>query len=244
MKNRGHISYHLHQWWWASVDLFYQPECAGCGAHAGLWCEDCRSKTQIFSDPECEICGLPLMQPGKCIYCIQRPHLFTECISLANYEDPFRKMILRLKSHKDYALADAITQPLIEKIKKRGWKFDMILPVPLGTQKLMIRGYNQSEMIAHSIHLYFNIQMTSDALIRVKETREQAGLPLEERRHNLAGAFGIGDTAVKGKNILLIDDVMTTGATLDACTYALKMAGAGDVYAATLARAVRQPSRV
>lgn len=117
-------------------------------------------------------------------------------------------------------------------------QFDIVIPVPLGRERLKERGYNQANLLAHPIALQVNRPFTPQALFRSRETGSQVGLNAQERKQNVKNAFQGRPSLVAGKRILLVDDVATTGATLSECSTALKQAGAEHVIALTLARAV------
>jgi ComF family protein len=116
------------------------------------------------------------------------------------------------------------------------WPLDMVIPVPLSASRQRERGYNQAALLAYPFSLTSGLDYQPQALSRIRETPSQIGLTVKERHRNVHNAFSADNDKVFGRNILLIDDVMTTGATLDACAGALKAQGAGPVYALTLAR--------
>ncbi len=118
------------------------------------------------------------------------------------------------------------------------WPFKAIVPVPLGRQRQRQRGYNQVNLIARPLALAMGISFVPTALTRVRETQSQVGLTRTERHQNVYGAFQAGGTRVNGQIILLMDDVATTGSTLSSCAEALLAAGAQDVFAVTVARAI------
>jgi ComF family protein len=118
------------------------------------------------------------------------------------------------------------------------WEIDLITPVPLGLARLAERGYNQSSLLARPLSLALHVPYRPQILSRVRETRSQVGLTAAERRENVSGAFVARSNGIMGRNVLLVDDVTTSGSTLDACAEALFTAGARQVYGLTLARAV------
>ncbi|MCK5430000.1 MAG: ComF family protein [Anaerolineales bacterium] len=119
-----------------------------------------------------------------------------------------------------------------------GWKVNMVVPVPLGVARLTERGYNQAALLAMPLALSTEIQYKPNVLKRIIETRTQVGLTFEQRKVNVEGAFIADAHQVANNRILLVDDVATSGATLDACASALLIVGATDVYGLTLARAL------
>jgi ComF family protein len=120
----------------------------------------------------------------------------------------------------------------------QGWLIDVVVPVPLGIARLKERGYNQAALIAHPFALASGLRYAPRALLRTRETRSQVGLSITERKINVTDAFKARHEIVGGKRVLLIDDVTTSSATLDACAAALRKDGADQVYCLTLARAL------
>jgi len=126
---------------------------------------------------------------------------------------------------------------MLQYVRELNWDIDMIVPIPLGRQRQKERGYNQVGMIAKPLALAMDIQFAPKALVRCKETRSQVGLSKQERQKNVGGAFQ-ASVGVKGKTILVLDDVSTTGSTLSSSAEALFASGAKNVYALTVARAL------
>jgi ComF family protein len=158
--------------------------------------------------------------------------------SWAVFEGPLRNALHRLKYRGDVALGEILARQLLEKLKGLDWVVDLVAPVPLGIARQKQRGYNQSTLLALPLALGCGIAYRPQALAKVRETPSQVGLSSEERFQNVEGAFQANARIVSGKRVLVVDDVTTSGATLNACANALKEAGASKVYALTLARAV------
>ena len=154
------------------------------------------------------------------------------------FEGALRNAIHRLKYQRDITLGDVLSRPLIGLADQYNWPFSLVTPVPLSVGRLKERGYNQASFLARPIALSRGVPMISKCLWRVRETHSQVGLNAEERFRNVEGAFAASARIVDGKDILIVDDVTTTGATLNACASALLAAGAKNVYGLTLARAV------
>jgi ComF family protein len=191
---------------------------------------------QILNGTVCEVCGLPQDTDGICNTCrAERPH-FRALRAWTVFEDPVRKALHKLKYYRNFSLGDALAVQIADFAKGLNWHADMLLPIPLGRQRMRERGYNQSAMIAEPLAMALNIEFAPQALVRRKETCSQVGLSKQERHKNMLGAFQAA--GVSGKTILVLDDVSTTGSTLSSSAEALLSAGAKDVYALTVARAL------
>jgi len=160
--------------------------------------------------------------------------------SWAIFEGPIRQAVHSLKYRRNVALGDALAPNLANFVRKLDWPVDLVVPVPLGRQRIKERGYNQVGFLAHPMSGLQNWNYSPRLLSRVRETRSQVGLSTMERKANMAGAFKADPFLTSGKVVLVMDDVATTGATLAACSEALLEAGVKKVYALTLARALPQ----
>jgi ComF family protein len=225
---------------WKAVDWIFPPTCGGCDVLGVRWCAACQAQVEALTGPICPCCGDPVADGGLCVNCRTQPPAFQALRSYGIFRGPLRNAIHRLKYQKDIGLGEPLSKPLIELYNDLQWGIDVIIPVPLSERRNRERGYNQSGVL--SKWLAFDIQkpVVSSALKRTRNTRPQVGLSAEERRHNVEGAFVADPAHVKGKRILLIDDVTTTGSTISACAQTLQTAGASAVFGLTLARAVLQ----
>ena len=133
-------------------------------------------------------------------------------------------------------MGDAIAAAMLPFVQSLNWSIELVIPIPLGKQRMHERGYNQVAMIAKPLAMGLGLQYSPHALARRKETRSQVGLSREERQKNVHGAFQA--SGVQEKNVLIMDDVSTTGSTLSSGAEALYAAGAKEVYALTVARAL------
>jgi len=198
---------------------------------------ECQKRVQILSGTLWEVCGLPQDFEGICDTChAERPH-FRALRAWAVFENPVRNALHKLKYRRDVALGDALTEHMVCFVKELNWPLDMVIPIPLSRQRRKQRGYNQVGMIAKPLALALDVDFAPKALTRIKETRSQVGLSKQERRINVHAAFQAG-TRVRGKNVLVLDDVSTTGSTLSSGAEALLSSGAKNVYALTVARAL------
>ncbi len=174
-----------------------------------------------------------------CRRCREHPPAFEQLRSWALFEGPVRAALHRIKYRRDLPLADALAASLVGLYRSTlQWHLDMVVPVPLSARRRRERGYNQASLFAFPLALALRLPYRPAALERRRHTRSQVDLSWRERQQNVAGAFQAHPAAVSGKSILLVDDVATTGATLNACAAALQAGGARSVYALTVARAV------
>jgi ComF family protein len=197
---------------------------------------ECQQRVQILNGTVCEVCGIPQDSSGVCAACrADRPH-FHALRAWTVFEDPVRKALHKLKYYRNFSLGDALAAQMFAFTKELNWQPDILIPIPLGRQRMKERGYNQSAMIAEPLAMALNIEFAPKALMRRKETRSQVGLSKQERQKNVLGAFQAA--GVSGKTVLVLDDVSTTGSTLSSSAEALFSVGAKDVYALTVARAL------
>lgn len=235
---KSHWSYPLYRLAWSGLDWMFPPRCGGCGKAGARWCDECQRKVPVLTGRLCEICGRPQPQGSLCSYCqFQRPP-YRALRSWAAFDSPVREVILRLKYKRDMALGDTLAVPLAELLVSLNWPLDFILPVPIGRNRLKERGYNQVALIARPLSLALGLEYRPWALKRKRETVSQVGLSVAERRENTRDAFLADPHIVRGKVVLVVDDVATTGSTLSSCADALLQSGAHDVFALTVARAL------
>jgi len=225
------------------LTLLFPPRCHACRIgrphHAGRQlCRSCHDQVMPLSGPCCRHCGQPLPAvpgPGErlCGDCLQNPHPFDSARSLVCYGPPVSTLLHRLKFHGDAAAARVLTG-LGSPGPVNG---ELIIPVPLHRSRLQARGLNQSLVLARRFFPAERDKIVVDLLVRRKKTIPQTGLDGTQRRRNLKGAFAVTrpDT-VRGRSVLVVDDVYTTGTTLAECSKTLKAAGAGRVHVWTVAR--------
>ena len=230
-------AYNLYRWLWGSLDLLFPPTCGGCGQQGSLWCGDCQQKVKFLKSSLCRICGQPWDYPGLCANCARSQPDFKELRSWALYEGPVREAIRNLKYRRNVSLGIVLSQPLYELFIELGWQTDAVVPVPLGVARLKERGYNQATLIAKPLALRIGKPCLIKGLSRVRETRTQVGLSYIQRRENVEGAFQGLEQYVSGLQLLVLDDVATSSATLNSCARALLEAGSKEVKCLTLARA-------
>lgn len=232
--------YRLYQLAWAGLDWLYPPYCGGCGARGARWCLKCQQETRIIQGPYCQRCGQSIPNLGHqiCQGCRNRSFHLTSLRSWAEFSGPLKNAIHRLKYKGDLALGDVLARPLIDLLRETCWAIDVVVPVPIGVARQAQRGYNQAALLALPIALGINLAYIPNALEKIRDTRSQVGLSLSERLENVKGAFRAKPEQIVSKRVLVVDDVTTSGATVNACGKALFDAGARQVFGITLARAV------
>lgn len=218
----------------ALVDLFYPPKCAGCGERASdVLCEPCLGELPLIEGPVCGRCGGPTaFETYGCEYCKNRNFAFAGARSPVRYEEVGKRLVQALKYRGYVAVANRIMAPLMAGIVEEC--FDAVAFVPLHRWRRARRGFNQAELVARGVSGELGVPVRGVLRVR-RQTRDQVQLSEAERRENVAGAFEATET-ISGR-VLLVDDVFTTGATLDACAQELREAGAREVIAISFCRA-------
>ena len=234
------LSYRFYHTLWSGLDLLFPPACGGCGKLGARWCTDCQQRLASVPEPVCEVCGEPQAAAKMCDNCLAARPAFAALRSCVVFKDPIRPALHKLKYRREIGLGEALAWNAAVFLDKLGWQVDGITPIPLSEQRFSERGYNQVDLIAHPLARLMRWQYISGALRRSRHTRSQVGLSASERRDNVSGAFLAKPQLVTGKTVLLVDDVATTGATLDSASRSLIEAGAAKVYALTFAKAIHK----
>jgi ComF family protein len=238
------------------LDLFYPPRCPFCnslltfddtvvessGGNAavgweGLLCRRCAGELPWFQN-RCPRCANLLGEKGKeCGYCRRVEFAFEECTALGSYQGEIRQALHRFKYYGKRSLAGPLGLLLCSKLSRMHWIYsvELLVPVPLYRQRLLKRGYNQAALLAEVVGKKLDLPVR-EVLERVKDTQSQTGLNRRQRKGNLEGAFRCCREFRKGSHVLLIDDVFTSGATVQEAARVLKKAGAARVSVAVLAR--------
>jgi ComF family protein len=231
---------------WA-LDFALPPRCAGCGTiveDVHSFCSDCWTQIHFLGETGCTICGLPLeaTEAQTCAVCLAQPPRIARTRAAVAYDDLSRGLAIRLKYGRKVAIARTMARymaPLIERSDDT-----ILVPVPLHRTRLWQRGFNQSALVARELSRRLKLRTDPLALRRFRRTPPLKGMSSLQRRKTVAGAFKVKDkAAVAGKSVILIDDVLTTGSTAEACARTLQRAGATRVELITWARVVR-PSRL
>ena len=195
-------------------------------------CADCLKKMTFNNGATCTVCGRRIPASGVCIECKAAPPEFKRAYSAFVYSDGAAQLITQFKNGKPY-LAVYLARYMEKSLKELD--ADCIVCVPMTTKVLKKRGYNQSELLAKELAELTGLPVLTDAALKVHSTSEQKYLSREDRSKNLRGCFKADKALVKDRRILVVDDVMTTGSTLNELCKTLKRAGAVEVYAVTAA---------
>ncbi|MGE5385681.1 MAG: ComF family protein [Betaproteobacteria bacterium] len=220
----------------ALLDACLPPSCLLCGADSQCaLCAACAADLPLLA-PGCPQCAEPTTHGERCGRCLTHPPHFDATIAAFRYAFPVDRLMHAFKYAGELALAGWFSRKLVEHIEDRA--FHTILPMPLHPHRLQERGFNQAAELARHIGKSLKVSVDIAACHRRRPTTSQADLPFNKRSANVRGAFECS-ADLGGLDILLIDDVMTTGATLDECARTLKLHGAKSVTVAVVARALR-----
>ena len=232
----------------ALLDFAFLPFCSLCRKSLNdgerIVCEGCWSKMEVLAGPCCPRCGAPAPGPGGgCLNCSGRAFRFGGARVLAGFDEGAQALIHLLKYREKPSVGVRLGRMLGEAVRgdSRMSGVDLILPVPLHRSRVRERGYNQSALIARGVGEALGRPVEEKALARTRATRTQTELSAEERVQNVSAAFVVRrPERVAGLRLLLVDDVITTGSTLDACAGVLLEAGAAEVFASAVASPFRE----
>ena len=233
------------------MDLFFPSFCLGCKKEGFLLCQDCKSTLEILEYNYCLCSQNPtriiakLNKNQKCNRCRQK-NLSGLYFALSYKDNPLVRKLIHFFKYEPYylkSLAKVFAEILIEYFvisgnnKDKIWESSILIPVPLETTKLKKRGYNQSEELAKELLPVLGVDLAENNLVKIKKTLPQMKLLAKERQENLKNAFLVKDPGqIKGKKVFLVDDVYTTGSTMEECARVLRNAGAKSVWGITIAR--------
>ncbi len=221
------------------LDLLFPQWCLGCGREGELICPSCRRALPKITPLLCPRCGSPQASGIVCPACVSWQPEIDGIRSPFRFEGTVRKAIHQLKYSNLRAVAVPLAELLNSYLATNSMPVGMLVPVPLHRKREGERGYNQSHLLCRELGKLANLPVVADCLIRERHTPPQARTTtVAERKSNVADAFICRDHRLAGKQVLLIDDVATSGATLDACAATLKASGASSVWGLTLAREV------
>jgi competence protein ComFC len=203
------------------LDLVFPPVCLNCGRVDWRFCETCQKQLSEASILPHEIELSPL----------------SGVLTTGKHAGILENAVQALKYHEALHLAPLLAQRMAFALKNQNWRFDMIIPTPLSSLRMQERGYNQAKEISQSLAQQLNIEHQAEALQKIRHTQSQVGLGRAERLENVKEAFSADSSLIRGKTLLLVDDVRTTGSTLSECAQAALQAGAKAVYAITVTAA-------
>lgn len=203
------------------IDLLFPPRCSLCGRVDTVWCETCLQRLTDYP-LDMATSSMPTFHVA----------------STGKHEGILRDALHALKYLGGQHLAPILATRLLDTFTTYHWRADFITPVPMHPKRLAQRGYNQAERLATPLAHHLGIPCVMDALIRTRETISQVGLSAEERKHNVQDVFKAQSDQIRGKIGLVVDDVLTTGATIAGCVEALLAGGATQVYGITITRAI------
>jgi ComF family protein len=234
-----------------ALDAIWPPACPVSGIavdrsghlSASIW-----QSLEFLDDPCCAICGFPFPYPAGtrsssaiiCAACVGQAPIFDRARAALIYDDASRPLVLGFKNGGRQDMLQQFASWMVAAGRECFADADAVIPVPLHWRRLVARRYNQSALLARAVSARTGLPLETDALLRRRSTPSQAGRSLDARRRNMARAFEVvAPRSIRGKSLVLIDDVFTTGATVTACIRQLKKAGALRVDVVTLCRVVR-----
>jgi len=224
--------------------LIFPRKCAVCGeiiSYDALLCSECETALGVIGENCCEKCGKP---PEDCI-CGRYPQHCERCASAVEFYESGKKIVYDFKFENQSALSRPMAKMMAQTVLLRfeDKKFDLVIGAPMRRSAVMKRGYNQAERLAKELAIFLEIPYGKGVLVKLRKTAHQSELHAAERFTNIKGAVGVSKKAaekIKGKTILLADDIITTGATLNECAETLLQSGAAAVYGITFASTVRE----
>ncbi|MCK9420435.1 MAG: ComF family protein [Nitrospirae bacterium] len=233
------------------LDVILPTSCSFCNDPVGdsnipFFCSACWADFTLIHGPVCPCCGRPFDSPETlthspehvCHECRREPPQFDQALSVGYFEGSLREAVHQFKYRPCRTLGSPLGEWMAANVRLV-MDIDLVMPVPLHVSRLKERGFNQALLLAHRMSEAHHIPFSCDNLCRTRPTRPQVELSGVERIRNVAGAFALRQPeVVADRNVVLIDDVFTTGATMNECASVLKQAGAAHVTAFTLARAV------
>ena len=221
------------------LDLLFPQRCINCQREGQLLCSACSNAAPRLHPPVCQHCGMPWSGSGLCNACRSHPLKLDGLRSVFYFEGIIRESIHLLKYDNLRALAVPLATLMREYLDTAALPGEILVPIPLHRRRLKERGYNQSSLLARELGRQVKLSVWENSLVRLRDTPPQARMTsAEERRRNVAGAFACTDLRLRGKKVILVDDVATTGATVSAAAEALRNVGASSVWALTLAREI------
>ena len=226
------------------LDFALPPRCAGCAEvieDVGAFCPDCWGAMEWLGNSGCQTCGLPLSgtEADSCGRCLAEPPGLDRMRAAVAYGDLSRSIALRLKYGRKVALARTMARYMAS-LGDAGRGEVLVMPVPLHRRRLWSRGFNQAGLVARELARGWGYPFEASLLRRTRATRPLKGMSHGQRRKAVSGAFAVADPdRIRGREVILVDDVLTSGSTAEACARALRKAGAARVELICWARVVR-----
>lgn len=224
------------------LNILYPPTCPICGKilkiNNNQICSECKKQIKYIREPSCKKCSKLLLfeEQEYCYDCSKKDHSFKRGLSLCVYDNNVKKSIYRFKynNKREYAKVYANEIALHHRRQITEWNAEGIIPIPLHKSKMKSRGFNQAEVLAKELSKQLSIPCYNNFVIRTKKTLPQKSLNDKQRINNLKNAFKIKENDVKLSKIILIDDIYTTGITIDSVAEVLKQFGVNEVYFITI----------
>ncbi len=230
-------------------DILFPPRCVGCATvikDYGNLCHVCWGNIRFLNSNACRICSFPLEYIDEdsplCAQCTAAPPIFNQSSSAIIYDEHSSKLITRFKYGDNTLVASYLAKLMVNANRANVDEVDYIIPVPIHKKRLLQRKFNQSALLAKQISKDCNAKFVPDMLKRTKHTPPQASLSAKKRKENVKGCFAINNKyadVIPGTSVLLVDDVVTTGSTLNECSKILKKEGVENIYILTLAKTVQ-----
>lgn len=224
------------------LSILYPWKCPICERFIGgtkkQCCPLCEVRLPFIKNPRCLKCGKPVAteEVEYCMDCTKNVHRFTQGVSLWSYDALVKQAIYRFKYQNRREYADYFAKELLRRYYAhiKSWNVDAIVPVPIHKKRYKMRGFNQAQLLAEKIGQHMKIAVRTELISRVRNTRPQKELSDKERQKNLKSAFKINQNSVKLRKVIVVDDIYTTGATVDTMTELLLQTGITDVFVVTL----------
>jgi len=220
----------------AFLDLLFPRRCLGCGVEGEFLCASCADTLEPVEPPYCARCGIPLKDRDTCPKCLQGGFQIEGIRSVFLHHGVAREAVHALKYERLKSVARPLAGLMAEYLQRNPLPADRLVAVPMHPRRMRQRGYNQAHLLARELGRQLQIPAPEGQLRRRRHTPSQVSLGAEERRANMAEAFCVRGDGLRGCRVLLIDDVCTTGATLNACAAALRKGGAASVWGLTFSR--------
>lgn len=227
------------------LNIFFPLKCIVCDTYETetYVCSSCWSKINFITKPYCKICSFPFLyeedDDAICGSCVAKHPSFKKLTYLMKYDQHSKKIIHRFKYQDKLEILNYLTNLMCTSLKDTKDKIDFVAPVPMHKLKIINRGYNQSALLASKLAKKLNKEYLPDLLIKLKNSKPQMGLSKKEREKNVKNTIRINNKLIckiHNKNILLVDDVITTGSTIKECCKILQQNSCNEIYISALAR--------